>query len=68
MPGGGRRNDYIAPKPPADTSQRLAEALLGAEINKTRAVLTTKFDQPRDSDVAHQMLRAIRDGYTPPRS
>jgi hypothetical protein len=46
----------------------LAEALLGAEINKTRGVLTTKFDQPRDSDVAHQMLRAIRDGYTPPRS
>jgi hypothetical protein len=67
MPGG-RRNDYVAPKPAADASQRLAEALLQSEMLKSSPhSLLIRFDRPTDTSLAFDVLRQMRDGYTPPR-
>jgi hypothetical protein len=66
MPGG-RRNDYVAPKPAADASVRLAEALLQSEMVKSPSSLLIRFDRAADSNAAFDVLRAMRDGYRPRR-
>ena len=64
----GRRCDYLpATPPPGDASQRLAEALLGAEISKTPRALLIRFDEPRNSNIVHKTLVGLRDAYVPPR-
>jgi hypothetical protein len=64
----GRRNDYIAPKPAADASTKLAEALLQSEMLKSSPhSLLIRFDRAADSNLAFDVLRQIRDGYVPPR-
>jgi hypothetical protein len=58
-----------APPPvsPPDASQRLAEALLGADMCKTPRALLIRFDEPRDSNIVHKTLVGLRDAYVPPR-
>ena len=67
MPGG-RRNDYMLAKPPADASTKVAEALLQSEMLKSSPnSLLIRFDRPTDTSAALDVLRAMRDGYKPPR-
>jgi hypothetical protein len=63
----GRRCDYLPSAPPPDASQRLAEALLGADLHKTATALKIRFDEPRDARIAHKALIGLRDAYVPPR-
>ena len=64
----GRRTDYLPVKPAPDASTRLAEALLQSEMLKLSPhSLLIRFDRPTDTSAAFDVLRKIRDGYTPPR-
>jgi hypothetical protein len=67
MPAG-RRCDYPAPKPaPLDATQRLAESLQCGDMIKNQRSLLLRFDRPSDTARAFDVLRAVRDGYVPPR-
>ena len=62
MPGG-RRNDYMLAKPPADASTKVAEALLQSEMLKSSPnSLLIRFDRPTDTSAALDVLRAIVTG------
>jgi hypothetical protein len=65
----GRQSGHFESKasPSSDTATRLAEALLCAEISKSPRALLIRFDEPRDSNIVHKTLVALRDAYTPPR-
>ena len=65
----GRRCDYSAPKPslPRDSTMRLAEALLGSTIIKRKQQVVIQFDELRDSNTAHTVLRGLQDSYEAPR-
>ena len=65
----GRQSNYLESRTAqtANSQQRLAEALLGAEMMKRGNVLSIRFDEPRDLNVVHKTLVGLRDAYTPPR-
>jgi hypothetical protein len=66
----GRSSGYLLegkPAQPADTTTRLAEALLGAELSKKPCSVLIRCDSPRDTAIVHKTLVGLRDGYVPPR-
>ena len=64
----GRQSNWTNGKqPPADASQSLSECLLGADMVKRQQLLTIRFDDRHDSDLAYRTLMAMRDSYRAPR-
>jgi hypothetical protein len=65
----GRQSGYLEGKAsaPSDPTTRLAEALLGSTIVKRKQQLVIQFDELRDSNTVHTVLRGLQDGYKAPR-
>jgi hypothetical protein len=67
----GRQSGYLEHRerlePPPDPTTRLAEALLGSTISKRRQILTIAFDDLRDSNTVHKVLRGLQDNFEAPR-
>jgi hypothetical protein len=65
----GRSSGYLEGKASqtADSSVRLAEALLASTITKRKQSLLIQFDDLRDAGTVHRVLRGLQDGYEAPR-